>query len=104
MINEKDISKFLISIEMVLKDLRKKRGLSQSNANLEFEEQYGFAINFGRIESNPNYQMTTFLYICDFYNITIEEFSIKVLNKTPSEISRFIAKKKHKKENKAFKK
>lgn len=93
----------MASIEMVLKDLRKKRKLSQANANIEFEEKYGFSINFGRIESNPNFRMITFLYICNYYNISIAEFSKRILNKTESEISKFLSEKERRRKRRSSK-
>lgn len=104
MINEKEIIHFTASIEMVLKELRNEKNISQGNANLEFEEKYGFSINFGRIESYPNFRMETFLYICDYFNISIQEFSKRILNKKKQDIIRFLAEKEKRKKKRSLKK
>ena len=99
MINEKETLYYITSIEMVLKELRKEKNISQANVNLEFEEKYGFAVNFGRIESYPNFRMETFFYICDYFNISIEEFSKRILNKKKQDITRFLAEKEKRRKN-----
>lgn len=93
MINKEDISHYTTSIEMVLKDLRRENDISQASANMEFEEKYGLSFNFGRTESNPNFRMITFLYICDYFNISIKEFSERILSKEKKDIITFLAKK-----------
>ncbi len=98
MIDEKDILYYTTSIEMVLKDLRKEKGmnqgkingLSQSDMNIEFSQKYEISINMGRMESKPNFRMTKLLYLCDYFDISAIDFFKRVLSKEKNEIFEFI--------------
>lgn len=100
MVNDEDILHYTTSIEMVLKDLRRESGMSQASANMEFEEKYDLSFNFGRTESNPNFRMTTLLYICDYFDISIKEFSERILSKKKKDIISFLKEKKERKRRK----
>lgn len=98
MIDEKDILYYTTSIEMVLKELRKEKGmnqgkisgLSQSDVNIEFAQKYEVSINMGRMESKPNFHMTKLLYLCDYFEISTIDFFKKVLSKEKNEIFEFL--------------
>ena len=105
MIKEKEILHYTTSIEMVLKELReekgisqgKLKGLSQSEVNIEFSQKYNVIINMGRMESNPNFGMIKLYLLCDYFEISIAEFFKRVLNKNTDEINQFLTIKKEKK-------
>ena len=98
MIDEKDILYYTASIEMVLKELRKEKGmnqgkisgLSQSDVNIEFAQKYDVLINMGRMESKPNFSMTKLFYLCDYFDISTIDFFKRVLSKEKNEILEFI--------------
>ena len=78
MIDKKDILYYSTSIEMVLKELRKEKGmsqgkikgLSQSDVNIEFAQKYEVILNMGRMESKPNFGIIKLLYLCDYFGIS----------------------------------
>tara|TARA_R110002111_G_scaffold255509_3_gene321808 strand:- start:105 stop:458 length:354 start_codon:yes stop_codon:yes gene_type:complete len=113
MIDKKDILFYTTSIEMVLKELRRKKGmsqgkmsgLSQSDVNIEFAQKYEVTINMGRMESKPNFGMTKLLYLCDYFEISTIDFFKRVLSKEKNEIIEFIkAKEEEKRKRKRRKK
>ena len=99
MIDDKAILHYTTSIEMVLKELRDEKDVSQSKVNIEFEQKYGFSINLGRMESNPNFGMIKLLYICDYFNISVFDFFKKVASIKEDKIIKFLKEKELKKQN-----
>ncbi|MBD0831504.1 helix-turn-helix domain-containing protein [Aestuariibaculum sediminum] len=114
MIKDSDYLNFVTSIEIVLKDLRKEKGLSQgkekglsqSDVNIEFAQKYDITLNMGRMESHPNFTMTKLYLLCKYFEISLEDFFKRVSNKNQTEIDIFLnekenrlIKKKHKKSN-----
>ncbi|WP_034044527.1 hypothetical protein [Wocania ichthyoenteri] len=113
MIANEDILYYTTSIEMVLKELRKERGvaqgkingLSQSDVNIEFAQKYEITLNMGRMESKPNFGMNKLLYLCDYFGISTIDFFKRVLSKEKNEIIEFIkAKEEDKRKRKRRKK
>ncbi|WP_069858343.1 hypothetical protein [Arenibacter sp. NBRC 103722] len=98
MINETTLLYYTTSIEMVLKELRAEKGInmgltkpaSQSFINTDFEHKYGITINMGRNESNPNFEMKTLFYLCDYFKISIIDFFKRVSNIHEKEIIQFL--------------
>ncbi len=90
MIDDRTILYYTTSIEMVLKELREDKGVSQSRVNIEFEQEYGFSINLGRMESNSNFKMIKLLYICDYFEISVSDFFKRVVNINENEIKNFL--------------
>jgi len=98
MIDEETILHYTTSIEMVLKELREEKGIalglgkqaSQSYVNGDFEQKYGFTTNMGRNESNPNFEMRTLFYLCDYFDISVIDFFKRVFSKKEKEISDFL--------------
>ncbi len=70
---------------------------SQSYVNSDFEHIYGITINMGRNESNPNFEMKTLFYLCDYFKISVIDFFERVLKKEEKEIKEFLRFKKKKK-------
>ena len=107
MIDKKDILYYSTSIEMVLKELRKEKGmnqgkikgLSQSDVNIEFAQKYEIIINMGRMESKPNFGIIKLLYLCDYFGISTVDFFKRVLSKEKKEIIEFIKAKEEEKRN-----
>ncbi|UNY97892.1 hypothetical protein MQE36_12450 [Zhouia spongiae] len=108
MIEKVDILHYTTSIEMVLKELREEKGisqgrpkgLSQSDVNIEFAQKYKVTLNMGRMESNPNFGMIKLLLLCDYFEISITDFFERVLSKEKKEIVEFLRTKKTKKRQK----
>ncbi|MGS2741545.1 hypothetical protein [Sinomicrobium sp. M5D2P17] len=104
MIDEENILHYTTSIEMVLKELRKEKGisqgkekgLSQSDVNIDFAQKYKFNINMGRFESTPNFGMITLKYLCDYFGISIADFFERVMSKKEDEIVEFLKEKERK--------
>lgn len=98
MIEEEDILHFTTSIEMVLKELRmekgisqgKPTGLSQSDVNIEFANKYKITLNMGRIESKPSFGVTKLFLLCDYFDISMPQFFERVLGKQKVEIVSFL--------------
>tara|TARA_R110000868_G_scaffold54234_1_gene169765 strand:+ start:554 stop:895 length:342 start_codon:yes stop_codon:yes gene_type:complete len=107
MIDKKDILYYSTSIEMVLKELRKEKGmsqgkikgLSQSDVNIEFAQKYEVILNMGRMESKPNFGIIKLLYLCDYFGISTVDFFKRVLSKEKNEIVEFIKAKEEEKRN-----
>ena len=107
MIDKKDILYYSTSIEMVLKELRKEKGmnqgkikgLSQSDVNIEFAQKYEVILNMGRMESKPNFGIVKLLYLCDYFGISTVDFFKRVLSKEKKEIIEFIKAKEEEKRN-----
>lgn len=101
MVDQDDILHYKISIEMVLKDLRmekgisqgKKKGISQSDVNIDFANNYNITLNMGRVESDPNFTLTNLFLICRYFGITISDFFQRVEQKNEKEIKVFLARK-----------
>lgn len=63
-------------ISLRIKELRKLKGVSQEAFTVDT------GINAGRIEScKSNFSVTTLLNICEYFEITLEEFFSKGFNK-----------------------
>ncbi len=109
MIEEKDILHFTTSIEMVLKELRmekgvsqgKPTGLSQSDVNIEFANKYKVTLNMGRMESKPSFGVTKLFLLCDYFDISITNFFERVLSKQKREIINFLKDKESKRRQKS---
>ena len=109
MIEEKDILHFTTSIEMVLKELRmekgvsqgKPTGLSQSDVNIEFANKYKVTVNMGRMESKPSFGVTKLFLLCDYFDISITNFFERVLSKQKREIINFLKDKESKRRQKS---
>ena len=98
MIDDRAILYYTTSIEMVLKELRGEKDVSQSRVNIEFEQEYGFSISLGRMESNSNFKMIKLLYICDYFNMSVPDFFKRVANIKEDEIMKFLKEKEAKKQ------
>ena len=109
MIEEKDILHFTTSIEMVLKELRMEKGvsqgkptvLSQSDVNIEFANKYKVTLNMGRMESKPSFGVTKLFLLCDYFDISITNFFERVLSKQKREIINFLKDKESKRRQKS---
>ena len=94
MMNEARILYYTTSTEMVLKELRAEKGkklgfkksASQSFVNSDFEQKYKITLNMGRIESNPNFELKTLFYLCDYFDISVFDFFKRVLSKDEKKI------------------
>lgn len=108
MVDERDKLHFRISIEMVLKDLRKEKGIAQGNkkglsqhvVNADFANNFGTTLNMGRIESDPNFTIENLLIICDYFDIPISDFFRRVEQKEEMEIKAFLKRKVRKRKQK----
>ncbi|MEE9363117.1 MAG: hypothetical protein V3U92_11020 [Cellulophaga sp.] len=98
MIDDRAILNYTTSIEMVIKELRDEKDVSQSRVNIEFEQEYGFSINLGRMESNSNFKMIKLLYICDYFDMSVFDFFKRVANIKEDEIMKFLKEKKARKQ------
>ena len=98
MIDDRAILYYTTSIEMVLKELRDEKDVSQSRVNIEFEQEYGFSISLGRMESNSNFKMIKLLYICDYFDMSVSDFFKRVANIKEDEILKFLKEKKARKQ------
>lgn len=109
MVEEEDILNFTTSIEMVLKELRmekgisqgKPTGLSQSDVNIEFANKYKVTLNMGRMESKPSFGVTKLFLLCDYFDISITQFFERVLSKQKKEIISFLEDKESKRVKKS---
>ncbi|MBW8244074.1 hypothetical protein K1F50_14795 [Muricauda oceani] len=98
MMNEARILYYTTSTEMVLKELRAEKGkklgfkksASQSFVNSDFEQKYKITLNMGRIESNPNFELKTLFYLCDYFDISVFDFFKRVLSKDEKKIKEFL--------------
>jgi transcriptional regulator with XRE-family HTH domain len=109
MVEEEEILYFTTSIEMVLKELRmekgisqgKPTGLSQSDVNIDFANKYKVTLNMGRMESKPSFGVTKLFLLCDYFGISITQFFERVLSKKKRDIISFLESKKSKKKKKS---
>jgi transcriptional regulator with XRE-family HTH domain len=68
-------TQLLQTIAIVLKELREDKGLTQEDVFYETK------IHIGRIESaKANLTVSTISKLCDFYNIKLSDFFLKVEN------------------------
>lgn len=109
MVEQKDLLYFTTSIEMVLKELRlekgisqgKQKGLSQSDVNIDFADKYKITLNMGRMETKPNFGVTKLFLLCDYFDISITQFFDRVLSKQKKDIIAFLEKKEFQKKKKS---
>ena len=81
---------FKTAIILVLKELRKQKGVSQADVNTDIHEKTGFAHNMGRNEVDGNFTMETLYIYCKYFNISTVDFFKKVDKISLEEVQKFL--------------
>lgn len=71
----------LKNIGYLVKKLREDRGLSLSQIDIDYNLKMNHSIHFGRIEQGKrNINISTISLICDYFEISLSDFFIRVSN------------------------